>query len=651
MKIHTYLKSLREITAITSFLFLMSCEKNTQIDEQTVDNTSNPSIEDITIESNPNPGKIVTISYQGQSIDVEKIQEQYLFEGDIVMISDKNSSGQQKSVGKTGDRWTDNIVYYTIDSGLEDQYRVYNAMDHWEANTNIRFSPKSDSNSDYVTFISGAGCSSFVGRIGGQQYVTLAPACSTGNAIHEIGHAIGLWHEQSRKDRDEYITIHYENIESGKEHNFQTYIERSLDGNEYSDNFDFTSIMMYSRTAFSSNGLPTISRNDGSSYTAQRDGLSEDDIAGVLRMYPNTPSNNDELVIKNPTFSIKDLYKDGSNSTCSCTDWYNPNFNREPGSSSDSNDDPGTMGGGSIKLNYDSSGQRVAYQLVDNVVPHTTYKLTFYYSIKNSGTIGELDFRVLSPDAINPSTVNSSNTIAQFIGEQTENTNSIKASNGGGQRVELEFTAQTNQIALYAVNSIMNGSDVRIDNFKIEKTSTVTIPEIKNPTFSIKDTYKEGSSSICSCVDWYNPDFLREPGSSADSNDDAGTMGGGSIKLTYDTSGQRVAYQLLDNLTVGTTYTLTFYYAIKNSGTIGELDFRILTPEATKPSLVTSANTITQFSGTQTTNTNSIKASNGGGQIVSIDFTPTTTQVALYAVNSVMNGSDVRIDNFSISIK
>ncbi|MDO5971866.1 hypothetical protein Q4Q35_18850, partial [Flavivirga aquimarina] len=76
--------------------------------------------------------------------------------------------------------------------------------------------------------------------------------------------------------------------------------------------------------------------------------------------------------------------------------------------------------------------------------------------------------RVLHPNATNPSTVTNLNTIAQFIGQQTMHTNSIDSSHGGGQIVELEFAPTTDQVALYAVNSVENGSDVRIDNFSID---------------------------------------------------------------------------------------------------------------------------------------------------------------------------------------
>ena len=44
-----------------------------------------------------------------------------------------------------------------------------------------------------------------------------------GVVIHELAHVAGFWHEQSRPDRDRYITIITGNIHPAMLHNFQTY--------------------------------------------------------------------------------------------------------------------------------------------------------------------------------------------------------------------------------------------------------------------------------------------------------------------------------------------------------------------------------------------------------------------------------------------
>ena len=38
--------------------------------------------------------------------------------------------------------------------------------------------------------------------------------------IHELGHLIGLWHEQSRRDRDAHVLVMWNNIMDGAKHNF-----------------------------------------------------------------------------------------------------------------------------------------------------------------------------------------------------------------------------------------------------------------------------------------------------------------------------------------------------------------------------------------------------------------------------------------------
>ena len=63
-------------------------------------------------------------------------------------------------------------------------------------------------------------CWSYVGKVGGQQYMSLSDGCQLVNIIlHEFMHAIGFFHEHSRRDRDRYIRVNWENIDQSKHFN------------------------------------------------------------------------------------------------------------------------------------------------------------------------------------------------------------------------------------------------------------------------------------------------------------------------------------------------------------------------------------------------------------------------------------------------
>src|SRR6185295_2352960 len=97
----------------------------------------------------------------------------------------------------------------------------------------------------------------------------------------EIGHAVGLWHEQSRNDRDRFIRINWGNIQSGLSSNFNTSGSAGIDFGT----FDFESIMLYGSYAFSANGMPTMTRLDGTTFVGMRTGLSTGDRATIDWLY------------------------------------------------------------------------------------------------------------------------------------------------------------------------------------------------------------------------------------------------------------------------------------------------------------------------------------------------------------------------------
>lgn len=285
-------------------LALVACSKDSVEEIEAVEGTA-PTTEEVAQEiiiteaaNLKSSGSVSEVYFGGNKIPVESFNGDYVYQGDIMLAPDMVSHGPQKlvyekgetppankSVGRTSDRWPNNTVYYSIDSNLSNQARVIDAIKHWEANTNLKFVQRS-SEPNYIYFVSGSGCSSYVGMIGGRQNITLSSSCSTGNTIHEIGHAVGLWHEQSRIDRDQYITINYNNIQSGREHNFSTYDAQGMDGVEFTTALDFGSIMMYGSYSFSSNGQPTMVKKDGSTFNGQRSSLSSGDKSGINLMYP-----------------------------------------------------------------------------------------------------------------------------------------------------------------------------------------------------------------------------------------------------------------------------------------------------------------------------------------------------------------------------
>jgi astacin len=218
-----------------------------------------------------------------------------VFEGDIILGKVSALSGrpggvqaQGVAISDVGRRWPYAIVPYTIAADLTKTWRVTNAIAHWQEQTqgHVQFVPRTNDNAyaypNYVTFRSGTGCSATVGMAGGQQFVNLATGCSTGNTIHEIGHALGLFHEQAREDRDYYVSVLWENVQGGREHNFY---QRVDDGDDLAW-YDYDSIMHYDAYAFSSNGLPTIEVLTPGAVIGQRVGLSYGDIETIFTMYP-----------------------------------------------------------------------------------------------------------------------------------------------------------------------------------------------------------------------------------------------------------------------------------------------------------------------------------------------------------------------------
>lgn len=207
-----------------------------------------------------------------------------------------------------GDAWPNGVVKYCFASDIAESIKhIFTAATHqykkavpcltfenvgWVSGSSTDTAAKQKCKESPAIFVQSnpeQGCYSYVGVVGTHQVHSQAlqlqdPGCmSIGTAIHELGHAIGMAHEQSRPDRTKYVKINWNNIKKGTENNFE------IDKHAYTQEaYDMTSIMHYDRFAFAvDTKKPTIEYIGAGVHDelGQRVGLSKYDVSQVVAMY------------------------------------------------------------------------------------------------------------------------------------------------------------------------------------------------------------------------------------------------------------------------------------------------------------------------------------------------------------------------------
>ncbi|CAF1529872.1 unnamed protein product [Rotaria magnacalcarata] len=211
------------------------------------------------------------------------------------------STGRGLAIYGDENRWPKNIIPYDI-SAITDTLHlnlITNAMKtlmyavgtpNYQSTTRtscVYFRPKNENDTNFLTIQYGKGCSATVGFRKSQRIVmNLAKkGCfRSGTIQHELLHVLGFWHEQSRPDRDDYLTIHHENIQEDRHHNFNKY-EWSSKAYNQGYPYDYKSLMHYGAKAFSKNGEPTLVPKQTNAVIGLREKLSEQDIVEVRHLY------------------------------------------------------------------------------------------------------------------------------------------------------------------------------------------------------------------------------------------------------------------------------------------------------------------------------------------------------------------------------
>jgi hypothetical protein len=145
---------------------------------------------------------------------------------------------------------------------------------------------------DYI-YVHGdsVGCAALVGRRGGPQRIRLQPhavgsGCFRfGTVLHEFIHALGFHHMQNVYDRDYSIRINWENVRPDRVSSFDTRPNTQV--SHFNVPYDVGSVMHYSETTSSANGLPTMTAlfNPHGRTMGQRIEATPEDLLRINRMY------------------------------------------------------------------------------------------------------------------------------------------------------------------------------------------------------------------------------------------------------------------------------------------------------------------------------------------------------------------------------
>ncbi|KAG7498511.1 high choriolytic enzyme 1-like [Solea senegalensis] len=231
----------------------------------------------------PDPSQRLDIT--SRILGANRRVSQILVEGDVAISKTRNAMkcwGGYCTWKKSYNGLVE--VPYTISDYYYDSEKasILKAMETFHQKTCVRFVPHRGQ-TDYLSIESELGCWSSVGRDGGHQVVSLSVygCLEHGTIQHELLHALGFHHEHTRSDRDQYVRINWGNVQAMNKYDFH-----KKDTNNLNTPYDYTSVMHYGRTVFSSGFGDTITPiPDSSVAVGQSKEMSDIDILRINRLY------------------------------------------------------------------------------------------------------------------------------------------------------------------------------------------------------------------------------------------------------------------------------------------------------------------------------------------------------------------------------
>lgn len=273
-----------------------------------------------------------------QTLPEELDSDEYEIHGDMIVKKTKNT----RSVGLStlNSRWPNGVVPYEIDPAAAYSQAqidlILFSMNEMTTKTGgcITFVPRTSLHRNWITIRNGAGCNSFLGMLArGSQTVNLSKrgCLSRSTIVHEFMHAIGFHHEQTRNDRDDFVTINFQNIQDNVVSNFNKFTSGQFFGTPY----DIDSVMQYDEMAFSKNGQPTIVPKNGQAIITDGERerwdmvMTHSDISAVRSFYQCTTGVTPAPVVKPATSKLSSYSFSLTNDLASSVQVFWVNFDKK----------------------------------------------------------------------------------------------------------------------------------------------------------------------------------------------------------------------------------------------------------------------------------------------------------------------------------
>lgn len=195
--------------------------------------------------------------------------------GDVIVGNayylDRYQSGEEPLKISKPSPWTLESIPYYLKKDLPDEQKevIKDVLRTIQEESKIKFHPKEIQDNDYISFEVGEqNCYSQVGYIkdSGPHKVRLSANCKAPQIFHEVFHALGFFHEQNRYDRDDHLSILWENIDEQYWGQFERFSEASYPEELTSSDdfhFSFKTIMIYDSNSFSTNDDYSMVTIDG----------------------------------------------------------------------------------------------------------------------------------------------------------------------------------------------------------------------------------------------------------------------------------------------------------------------------------------------------------------------------------------------------